>query len=139
MPEQPVDAVLTATALHWLSESTVRRLYTDLARLIRPGGVFAHAEVMPMVDLPILGIGLARVARERRNADLPDGRSIQIVNQPLPDGGWVATHEDVTEKRRADARIAYIAHHDTLTGLSNRAAIAQAIEDAAARQRRDCL
>ena len=75
VPEQPVDAALTATALHWLSESTVRRLYTDLARLIRPGGVFAHAEVMPMVDLPILGIGLARVARQRRNADLPDGRS----------------------------------------------------------------
>jgi diguanylate cyclase (GGDEF)-like protein/PAS domain S-box-containing protein len=29
-----------------------------------------------------------------------DGRSIRIVNQPLPDGGWVATHEDVTERQR---------------------------------------
>ena len=23
-------------------------------------------------------------------------------NQPLPGGGWVATHEDVTEQRRAE-------------------------------------
>jgi diguanylate cyclase (GGDEF)-like protein/PAS domain S-box-containing protein len=29
-----------------------------------------------------------------------DGRSVRIVNQPLADGGWVATHEDVTERQR---------------------------------------
>ena len=28
----------------------------------------------------------------------PDGRSIQIINEPLADGGWVATHEDITER-----------------------------------------
>ena len=33
----------------------------------------------------------------------PDGRSIQVVNEPLADGGWLATHEDVTERRRAEA------------------------------------
>jgi SAM-dependent methyltransferase len=74
MPEQQVDATLTSTALHWLPEPAVRRLYRDLARLVRPGGVVAHAEVMP-VDLPILGVGLARVERERRTARLPDGSS----------------------------------------------------------------
>jgi SAM-dependent methyltransferase len=36
VPEQ-VDAVLTATALHWLAEDVVRRVYDDLARLISPG------------------------------------------------------------------------------------------------------
>jgi methyl-accepting chemotaxis protein len=30
------------------------------------------------------------------------GRHIAIVNRPLKDGGWVATHEDVTERRTAD-------------------------------------
>ena len=30
-------------------------------------------------------------------AELKDGRTIHIVHQPMPDGGWVATHEDITE------------------------------------------
>jgi diguanylate cyclase (GGDEF)-like protein/PAS domain S-box-containing protein len=30
----------------------------------------------------------------------PDGRSIEIVHEPMPDGGWVSTHEDITEKQR---------------------------------------
>ena len=29
-----------------------------------------------------------------------DGRSVRIVNQPLATGGWVATHEDITELQR---------------------------------------
>jgi diguanylate cyclase (GGDEF)-like protein/PAS domain S-box-containing protein len=32
-------------------------------------------------------------------ADLKDGRSILITHQPMPDGGWVATHEDITEQK----------------------------------------
>lgn len=35
-----------------------------------------------------------------------DGREISITSQPMPNGGWVATHEDVTEKKQAEARIA---------------------------------
>jgi diguanylate cyclase (GGDEF)-like protein len=38
----------------------------------------------------------------------------------LPDGGWVATHEDITELRRSEARIKRLAHYDALTDLPNR-------------------
>jgi diguanylate cyclase (GGDEF)-like protein/PAS domain S-box-containing protein len=34
--------------------------------------------------------------------ELPDGREIAVANEPRPSGGWVSTHEDVTERRRAE-------------------------------------
>jgi diguanylate cyclase (GGDEF)-like protein/PAS domain S-box-containing protein len=38
--------------------------------------------------------------------ELADGRIVQGVNRPMPGGGWVATHEDITERKQAQARIA---------------------------------
>jgi diguanylate cyclase (GGDEF)-like protein/PAS domain S-box-containing protein len=34
--------------------------------------------------------------------ELMNGRVFQICHRPMPDGGWVATHEDITERYRAD-------------------------------------
>ena len=31
-----------------------------------------------------------------------DGRAILVINRPMADGGWVATHEDITERRDAE-------------------------------------
>jgi trans-aconitate methyltransferase len=62
-----VDAVVTSTALHWLPEDVVRRLYGDLAVRVRRGGVVAHVELMPLVDTPQLAHGLATLARERQD------------------------------------------------------------------------
>jgi diguanylate cyclase (GGDEF)-like protein len=68
--------------------------------------------------------------------ELHDGRIICVVTQPIGDGGWVATHEDVTEEKRAEERIAYAAHHDGLTGLPNRKLFCERIEEELKRARR---
>jgi diguanylate cyclase (GGDEF)-like protein len=67
---------------------------------------------------------------------LRDGRIVSIVNHPTADGGWVATHEDVTEQKRAEERISYAAHHDALTGLPNRKLFSEQLENALKRVRR---
>jgi diguanylate cyclase (GGDEF)-like protein/PAS domain S-box-containing protein len=48
----------------------------------------------------------------------------------------VVVIEDITERKNSEGQIAFMAHHDALTGLANRTAVAQKIEDAAAHQRR---
>ena len=57
-----------------------------------------------------------------------DGREILITSKPMRAGGWITTHEDVTERRRADARIAHMALHDALTNLPNRLFFRQEVE-----------
>ena len=52
---------------------------------------------------------------------LPNGRRISVGHRPLPDGGWVGTHEDVTEREAAAEKLRYLAHHDVLTGVKSRA------------------
>jgi len=51
----------------------------------------------------------------------PDGRSIQITYRQVDGSGWVATHEDITDRKQSEDRVAYLAHYDALTALPNRA------------------
>jgi diguanylate cyclase (GGDEF)-like protein len=57
-----------------------------------------------------------------------DGRVFSIVNKPLAGRGWLATHEDITERHRAQEQIAHMARHDALTDLPNRVMLRERLE-----------
>jgi diguanylate cyclase (GGDEF)-like protein len=61
--------------------------------------------------------------------ELRNGRVITQRRNAMPGGGWVSIHEDVTEQRQAAARIAYLAHHDALTGLPNRVMLRERLSE----------
>jgi len=66
--------------------------------------------------------------------ELQNGRTFKIRHRPMPDGGWVATHEDITEQRQSEVKIEYMAHHDALTNLANRVLLNQRLEQALGRR-----
>ena len=76
----------------------------------------------------IRNVSLGKATRQRTEA--PGGRAIEIVNQPLKAGGWVATIEDITERTRIDEKIAHMAHYDALTDLPNRVLFRERLEQA---------
>jgi diguanylate cyclase (GGDEF)-like protein len=63
---------------------------------------------------------LSKSAQHMLHRHLGDGRIIKLTHRPMEQGGWVITYEDVTERRKAEARVAHMAQHDALTDLSNR-------------------
>src|ERR1700677_4101868 len=61
------------------------------------------------------------------------GRTLRVDDQPMQKGGgWVSTFDDITEWREAQDQIAYMAHHDALTGLANRTLLTEKLNAALA-------
>ena len=58
---------------------------------------------------------LARGKSFTHTQHLKGGRTILVTNQPLSDGSWVDLQEDITERRQAEEKIAWLARHDALT------------------------
>lgn len=68
--------------------------------------------------------------------ELADGRVVAIARHGMPNGGWLTTHEDITDRARNEKRIAFLAQHDLLTGAANRALFSEKLDDAAKRLQR---
>jgi diguanylate cyclase (GGDEF)-like protein len=71
--------------------------------------------------------------RSRQVMESANGRTIAITNLPMSNGGWVTTHEDITERRSAKAKISFMALHDALTNLPNRRLFQEQMENLLAR------
>jgi diguanylate cyclase (GGDEF)-like protein len=68
--------------------------------------------------------------------ELRDGRIFAVSHPPMRQGGWVAVHQDITAQKQAETQIAYLARHDVLTDLSNRAVLRERMEESLTRLRR---
>jgi len=90
----------------------------------------------PEVYLRELHDRIAKGGAQTQLVPSADGRTVSIANRLMANGGWVATHEDITERTRAEERIRHMARHDSLTGLPNRAAFRDELEQALKRARR---
>ncbi|ESX84025.1 bifunctional diguanylate cyclase/phosphodiesterase [Mesorhizobium sp. LSHC412B00] len=86
------------------------------------------------IDGEIANTRASLQAGEERSTDrsLADGRTLLVARRPLTGGGWVATFEDITERRRAEERMSHLAHYDTLTDLPNRSMFRERLDQAMA-------
>ena len=75
------------------------------------------------------GVYMAQNTRKSAEVqELADGRIVSISRHMMPDGGWLTTHEDITDRARSEQKIAYLAEHDLLTGLPNRGFLTKMLE-----------
>ncbi len=63
LPRHRFDAAVSTTALHWLTPRDLSRLYLDLGRLLRRGGVFLNGDYLPWdpTDRDLAGLGRKHV------------------------------------------------------------------------------
>jgi len=129
-----------------VANSRYREMYGLTPEQTRPGATLRavlEAQVRAR-DFPVKAQSYVeeRVARIREGAPyyvetvMSDGRVIAVNHRPRPDGGWVAIHQDITAQKQAEKQIAYMARHDGLTNVANRAVVLEKMEEALARLRR---
>jgi len=77
----------------------------DVLDLRQAAGTFAGNSERHAKDLMAM---LARGERVERTTRLPDGRIVHAIHCPKDEGGWVSTHEDVTERKRAETELSNV-------------------------------
>ncbi|MEU9186006.1 class I SAM-dependent methyltransferase [Streptomyces sp. NPDC048484] len=76
LPYDSYDAVLTATALHWLHSEPLAALYGQVAGLVRDGGVFMNAD--HMIDEATPRINAAD--RAQRHARMDEAKAAGVLD-----------------------------------------------------------
>ncbi len=88
----PVDAVVSATALHWLTPIQLDGLYEQIAAILRPGGIFLNAD-----HAGSLSVSIQREWENHRSETLSRG------NQ-FPGEDWDGFWAGYTKALKIDAK-----------------------------------
>lgn len=100
--------------------------------------IFAGQGLVPDLDeyLRDFKQRIASLENSSNTVTFPDGRVIYVSYALNPGGGWVATHEDITQRKAFERKVELLAHFDGLTDLANRNLFKERLEEALARYRR---
>jgi diguanylate cyclase (GGDEF)-like protein len=110
---------------------TVVEFYTKI--LLNLGALASgHARIEAYVALTKL------TEKSSLNLVFQSGQVLHVSHSPIADGGFVQTLEDVTSRRKAEAKASHLASHDALTNLPNRRLLKQHIDVSLNDSQADC-
>jgi diguanylate cyclase (GGDEF)-like protein/PAS domain S-box-containing protein len=141
------SGILSADARGWVvyANSAAQQILDLPADRIQGRGWLdaVHADDLPDV-VDAAGLVVRAGSRQQATFRIQTGLFVRWATVrfvPLHDEGrrtgWIATVDDVTDRRRAESQLAHRATHDPLTDLPNRALLEDRLEQACARLRRD--
>lgn len=106
----------------------------ELLRFNVERGIYGPGEVEQLVaDKLALVTGRKSYHSERVQ---PNGTVLEVTGTPVVGGGYITTYMDITERYRAEAKIAHMATHDSLTDLPNRVLFSERLDKAVAEARK---
>jgi diguanylate cyclase (GGDEF)-like protein len=114
----------------WPAMPAIGTSFRTLFSFCADAGAYTPAEANRLYESRVAQI--AQGAAFTQILEMGRDRVVSIVHQPMPDGGWVATYENITDRVRAEEKVSHMARHDALTGLPNRAALRETMEAAVA-------
>lgn len=131
-----------------LRNSHFLRLYPELNDIAVPGATYddvARAEITARAALSggekVEALLAKRLAQHREphcmfEQELEGGRWVLVNQHRTLERGTVVLYTDVTELKTREKQIQHLAHHDTLTGLANRALFGTKTQEALESARR---